>query len=228
MHIAVAQNERNVGNGDGMTTRRSGMAPLPGSTAELEEALSLPTRIRRSTFERFFDAHPGGALPAPGYGRALIDFLAWEIDSGRVVDVSGAATGGGSAWWSAVNGFLVLDLRDAMYRQDATPDGSCRHVGAWLRYTGARRGEEQRTLWRAHELSIGRGVIEAAPLLDEEEPAERTFIRLVLHILARATTSLEPTESPMLGETVQRQYPPRYPIEPNELDELGTALSKGR
>lgn len=193
--------------------------------ADLELACSLSTAERMRTFERFFEAHPrgsgpGGAHPTPGYGRALIDFLAWEIDSGRVVD------GGGSAWWKAVNGLLVLDLRDALVPSDGTQAATRPTVAAWAAYGQAHPGEEQRSLWVAHGLSIERGAVEAAGLLVDEEPAEQSFIRLVLRVLHRSTEASEPTDTSQLGVSVRRHYPGRYPISPAELDELVAVLSR--
>ncbi|HEY4928670.1 MAG TPA: hypothetical protein VIH95_05925 [Acidimicrobiales bacterium] len=188
---------------------------------ELEEAISLSTEERRAAFERFFDAHPGGSRPAPGYGRALIDFLAWEVDSGRVVG------GGGSVWWKAVNGSLALDLRDALDSSGETQSSTRPAVAAWTAYASAPSGEEQRTLWQAHDRSIARGVVGAAALLEDEEPAEQSFSRLVLRVLHRATETSEPTDTPALGESVRRRYPRRYPIGPEELDGLVAAMSRG-
>lgn len=185
---------------------------------ELDRALCLSTGARMAMLERFFDAHPGGTRPVPGCGLALIDFLAWEIDSGRVVD------GGGSPWWRAVNGFLVLDLVDAI----GPTDGESRAqptVLAWKRYMRSSPGDEQRNLWRAHEQSIARAVSEADAMLEGEEPAEQSFARLVLRVLSRATRTCEPTDTSLLGETVRRQYPGRYPISRDGLAELVTALS---
>ena len=171
-----------------------------------------------ATLERFFDAHPGGARPVPGCGRGLIDFLAWEVDSGRVVD------GGGSPWWRAVNGLLVLDLVGAM-GWPGEPSRAQPTVLVWKRYMSSPPGEKQRRLWQAHEQSIAKAVTEADAMLGEEEPAEQSFIRLVLRVFGRATRTCEPTDTSLLGEAVQRQYPGRYPISRDELEELVTALS---
>ncbi len=79
------------------------------------QSLSLTPSERRDAVERFFTTTQGlGRM-----GRAVADFVDWQIRSGRIGD-----DGTGSPWWRSVNGYLVLDLMDAtaaLLRPDAPP-----------------------------------------------------------------------------------------------------------
>ncbi|MCZ7534883.1 MAG: hypothetical protein M5T61_02340 [Acidimicrobiia bacterium] len=77
--------------------------------SRLRAALALSPVERRVAVERFFTVHPGGGAGPLGLGRAVADFVEWEISSGRIGD-----DGDGSAWWRVVNGGMTLDLIDAL------------------------------------------------------------------------------------------------------------------
>lgn len=74
----------------------------------LRAALALEPGERREVVSEFFTAHPVGGSGPLGLGRAIADFVDWEIRSGRITE-----GGGGSPWWRLVNGGMILDLRDA-------------------------------------------------------------------------------------------------------------------
>ncbi len=180
----------------------------------LETALRMPAVERVALFDRFFHAHPGTGRTGVGLGRAMVDFLAWEVDSGRVADT------GGSAWWAAVNGLLVLDVA-------AAGAGPPTAGAAWRRYADAPPPEQQAALWRAHQESMARAVSLAAPLLEEECAAERAFVTLVLRVLDGATGRCAPTDSPQLGSSVRRSYPAGYPIGDSQLAALMASFRSG-
>lgn len=68
------------------------------------QSLGLTATERREAVAGFFAAAP----VISDMGRAVADFVDWQIRSGRIGE-----DGGGSPWWRAVNGSLVLDLIDA-------------------------------------------------------------------------------------------------------------------
>ncbi len=183
---------------------------------DLSRALSLSTAERTAALQEFFGVHPGGvAAGPPGLGRAMLDFLSWEVDSGRVTD------GAGSGWWKAVNGFLSLDLLAALGRT-GLPGSPAR---AWRAYASAPPPTAQTALWLAHDRSITRAAARARPLLRAEAPAEHAFTRVVLGVLREVTHTCEPTGTPALGRRVRRLYPRRYPIGDEEMRRLLVALS---
>ncbi len=190
----------------------------------LDEALRPGVAQRVGTFDRFFRSHPGHGRGALGLGTALADFLAWEVDSGRVADR------GGSPWWKAVNGLLVLHvaIADLGPRRVGGPGaveaGSASAVAAWREYVAAPPAEQQAALWRAHAASIALAVDAAVPLLADEDASEREFAAVVLRVLDGATRRLAPTDSPLLGDAVRRDYPAAYPIRPAELVALTSRL----
>lgn len=189
---------------------------VPGAADNmlLDEALRLSVRERLGLFGRFFRDHPGMGKTGIGLGRAVVEFLAWEIRSGRVADR------GGSPWWAAVNGLLALDVA-------AAGGGSSAAASAWRHYAGAPPPEQQAALWRAHEESMTRAVSLASPLLEGECVVEQEFVAIVLRVLDGATEQCAPTDSPQLGNSVRRSYPVGYPIAASELAAL-TALFRAQ
>jgi len=173
----------------------------------LDSALRMGVVERVALFGRFFHMHPGTGRAGIGLGRAVVDFLAWEVQSGRVADE------GGSPWWAAVNGLLALDVASA-------GPGRSGATSAWQRYATAPPLEQQAALWRAHGESMARAVESASPLLADECEAEREFIAIVLRVLDRATVRCTPTDSPQLGDSVRRSYPAHHPIRASELAAL--------
>jgi hypothetical protein len=176
----------------------------------LDEALRLSVRERLGSFGRFFRDHPGTGMTDIGLGAAAVEFLPWEIRSGRVADR------GGSPWWAAVNGLLAIDVA-------AAGGGSSAAGSAWRHYVDAPPPEQQAALWRAHEESMTRAVLLASPLLEGECAVEQEFVAIVLRVLDGATEQCAPTDSPQLGNSVRRSYPVGYPIAGSELAAL-TAL----
>jgi hypothetical protein len=190
-----------------VTTAASGAVDLLAERAE-----GLPVAERVLVVERYFAAHPGPGREAPGYGRALLDVLSWQLRSGRVADT------GGSRWWRVVNGVLVLAL-----------SGDEPALAApWRRYEGAGTPHAQAAWWRAHDASIAAGTRLAAPLLAAEPEAERRFVARLLAVLDEATRHLAPSDTPALGRAVARDYPRQYPATPTDLAALDAALSGRR
>src|ERR1019366_1355157 len=66
-------------------------------------AVALQAGARDVIVRRFFSRHPHGPGPL-GLGRAVVDFVNWQVRSGRLVDAEG------SDWWRCTNGAMMLDL----------------------------------------------------------------------------------------------------------------------
>lgn len=165
-------------------------------------AIALRPEERRAIVEAFFSRCPVGGQGAFGFGQAILDFQAWEIASGRIV------SGGGSPWWSGVNGLMVLDILAA---DDPTTNASPA-VGAWRAYAAA--GAGQLELWQAHQLSLHAGVGSCAPLLATETKAEREFAAAAIDIVDRTALAGSATDTSALAEFTARYYPESYPIVP--------------
>lgn len=179
---------------------------LPGGTTEgdLGSASGCSVALRRAVLEAYFARRPGRSLDPPGLGRALIEFTEWQIDSGRISD------GGGSPWWSAVNGRLVGDLASAA-------GGAS---GPWTAYESAERGAvevAQRALWAAHQDSIASGSRSALALLDAEPVREREFIGVALAVVEFAAGVNLDTAGGGLGRSTRRSYPTSYPCTEEDL-----------
>ncbi len=209
------------------TERDTGGLPAePVGVWDLSAACALGISERREVMVGFFAEEPGSLAGVLGLGRALVDFFSWEISSGRLAD------GGGSPWWSAVNGYLVMDLAAAgrlTGRDMPIPrslesavdklleDGSWPAADAWVMYVQAAPAVAQRRLWMAHDASIGGAALKAASLLGEEGSEEQGFIELVLRFLEQTSASCQPTASGLLGSLVRRWYPGSYPITASQL-----------
>jgi len=206
----------------------------------LNSALALEPAERRQIVSEFFTAHPGNGGGALGLGRAIADFLDWEIRSGRIAD-----GGAGSPWWRLVNGGMILDLRDAATvlghdsgRADREP-GACtgnNPVSAWMAYArtsvpanvAAGRAREpgespvggstsaQTRLWAAHQASLHAALVaaETVELIGGESPAERDFARLVVGVVDATAEHCRPTDTDELAHMTARHYPQEYPITP--------------
>lgn len=171
------------------------------------EAIAIGPGERREIVERFFRTHPGGGAGPLGLGRAVADFVDWEIRSGRIGD-----DGAGSPWWRLVNGGMVLDLRDALApgAGDHDPDDP---VAAWLEYVRTGPGADaQQRMWVAHQASLHAALGPAAPLLAEEPDDERRFAHLVVAVVDQTAAACRPTDTDELARHTARHYPDRYPI----------------
>ncbi len=219
------------GRGQGPAGAAPGPALLDGALLDgalLDGALRPSVTQRVGTFDRFFHSYPGHGRGALGLGTALADFLAWEVDSGRVADR------GGSRWWMAVNGLLVLHVALAGLGPRRVGDlgpveaRSMSAVSAWRWYVAAPPAAQQAALWRAHAASIALAVDAAAPLLAEEPPSEQELAAVVLRVLDGATRRLAPTDTPALGDAVRRDYPATYPVRTAELIALTARLRPRR
>jgi hypothetical protein len=93
------------------------------------EAATLRVVDRQRILAHFFSHYPGATNLQYGFGQAIIDFTDWEVSSGRVADIQG--------WWAAVNGMMILDVRDAdrVLSEPKTRGGQLpRGVAAWVTY----------------------------------------------------------------------------------------------
>lgn len=168
------------------------------TTKRLERAIALTPGERLVVLETFFAIHD---KVAPGLGRAIVDFLNWQIQSGRI-----AEGGRQSPWWRAMNGMLVLDIADAM----AASPGSCA-ARRWRRLA-ARSEDAQAALWEAHQRSLHGAISTCRGLFRLESPAEQAFARIVVDVVDRTALANRPTDSPELSSLTERFYPGSYPI----------------
>ncbi|NNN20498.1 MAG: hypothetical protein HKL80_00655 [Acidimicrobiales bacterium] len=179
--------------------------------------MNLTSPERRDIFTSFFAKFGHG--DGYGYGQALIDFLDWEISSGRIPD--GTAFKKGSKWWKVVNGTLAMDLANVLAAETVGPEAS-----PWLLWSkDIGSSNDQELLWKAHNYSIDKGCQVAHPFLDDETKEERQFIEIVLKILNTSQSQSEPTNSGKLGKLTSRIYPRSYPISEIELSELKSSLN---
>ena len=188
----------------------------PGS--RVAAALALPVARRRAAFAEFFGAHPGAGRRGLGLGTALDDFLAWEVASGRVLDGPG-----GSPWWKAVNGLMVLDIAAAAAGGPGLRSPAAR---AWAAYAAGAGPDDQAALWEAHGASMHAAVAAVRPLLDAEPAAEPAFVAVVLDVLDRATARCSATDGPGLGDQARASYPGGYPAAAEEVVALRAAVAR--
>lgn len=188
---------------------RSGLFPTVAAAERLADAIALTPAARMETVEAFFAASPRSSEGPFGLGRAILDFQAWEIASGRIT-----ASGGGSPWWRAVNGMMVLDIAAAARSEDAWSPAA----RAWLVYPSS--PEPQRALWEAHQRSLHAGILAGAHLLQEEPEAERRFAAIVIDVVDRTALSGAATDNDGLARLTERYYPATYPIGPDALPAL--------
>lgn len=177
---------------------------------ELERAISLSPGDRMGIAGRFFERHPGLVGRGPGLGRAILDFQAWEIASGRI------SPEGGSDWWRAVNGFMVLDI-------GAAADGNAIEtaaVKAWRAYREASGEGVQQLLWEAHQRSLHAGLRASRELLEREGTAEREFAGIVIDVVDRTALANATTDSDDLRNLTDRYYPAAYPTLDGQLAPL--------
>lgn len=175
----------------------------------LMAATALTPKERKRVVEEFFTAHPGPGVGPLGLGRAVLDFQEWEVTSGRI-----SATGG-SAWWRAVNGMMVLDIADADGDSASSPSAS---VEAWRAY--ASPGTRQCDLWHAHQLSLHAAIRRCTELLPRELEVEIAFAAIVVDIVDRTALADLATDSADLAKLTGRHYPKTYPTPPGALAAL--------
>lgn len=179
------------------------------------EAIALPAKHRREIVEAFFRAHPGHGVGRLGLGRAVADFVEWEIRSGRIVDGEGGP--GGSPWWRLANGGMVLDLRDALTPGGEGDRDATGPVAMWVEYArladaGAPVEAQQASMWAAHQASLHAALDAAAELLAREQADEQRFAHLVVEVVDRTAAACRPTDTDELARHTERSYPDRYPI----------------
>lgn len=176
----------------------------------IEAAIGLGSSRRTRTIREFFLRFPGPDRP-PGLGRALIDFVDWLADSGRLDDAAG------SPWWKALNGCLVLDFAEAMAAGGPDSlDGAGDGARAWLAY-GGRSAEPgfaglQERLWHAHQVSLHRAIPACWGLFDAETEHEQAFVEAAMEIVDLAALGSQPTDTAALAESTRRLYPDHYPL----------------
>jgi len=185
-------------------------SPAPAD-ARIEEAISLPADRRIALAESFFRRHPGSTRGVLGLGRALVEFLEWEILSGRLDPMTG------SRWWRVVNGLMVLDLHDADPDVAGPPPTVGRSTlgavgsAAWTTYRSCHTEDAQEAFWHAHQQSLLHAVYAAADLLLEEPRAEQAFVGIVLEVVGQAADVELASDTGLLGASARDLYPNTYP-----------------
>lgn len=187
--------------------------PVP-STGRLAEAMALSPADRIREVEAFFAAFPRAGSGTHGLGQAILDFQRWEIASGRIQDA------GGSPWWRAVNGMMVLDITAAQCRDAATTPA----IRAWQDYTTS--PDPQAALWEAHQRSLHAGVRACAALLAAEPEAEQRFAAIVIDVVDRTALAGTATDNDGLARMTQRFYPAVYPVDASSLVALEAMREK--
>jgi hypothetical protein len=148
----------------------------------------------------------------------------WLTQSGRVAD------DGGSAWWSEVNGLLLLDMAESATLSPGATGGRSEPVRAWTNYW-TNRAKEHRTrlCWEAHQSSLEAGVRAAEGLLALEPPSERDFITIALSSVEIASLANLPTGrggSNVVGGFCRVFYPAGYPAEDGSGTRAQSLLSR--
>jgi len=155
----------------------------PNECSFKDEAIALSVEDRQAAMRSFVGRNEAVSAyeNATPHVSGLMAFTQWEVDSGRLSNT------GGSAWWRAVNGGMMLDIRAAgkLIRSNGlSARSSDPNIQAWIDYqVSARSGGQattQRALWRAHQLSLHRGVDCFDDLLAREEGSEQEFIKHVV------------------------------------------------
>ena len=199
------------------TTRWALRADAVSVKGRTPESLAPPERLAHCI--RFFDAHSGLPVKPPGrygFGQGMVDFLTWELASGRLDD------DGGPTWWRVVSGLLILDLCAAQTALAHDPGGNPEPaVAAWLEYARfasrfrlerSHLARGQRLFWEAHQLSLYRGIERAEPFYPKLPETERRFIdEVVLHNVNYAALSNDVTYLDTVGLFGFLVYPANYP-----------------
>jgi hypothetical protein len=187
--------------------------------------MALSPEDRLHWIETFFSENPGFAQGDYGFGTGIVDFTRWEVTSGRLDKDSG------STWYRAVNGMLVLDMRDALaLLHQGKSSSKDPGVQNWLSYAGAARGmsklpgstemdEVQKALWTAHQTSLHQGIRAGAPFFAKDWTVNREdaqFNELVVRNVDLAALSNQGTRSGwanagLLDAAVAVAYPSHYP-----------------
>ncbi|MBF6175846.1 hypothetical protein [Nocardia blacklockiae] len=184
----------------------------------------LRPRERLRLAAAFYPAH------VPGYQRAELTFLRWELERGVLDPVSG------SPWWRAVNDRLLRDKLAARALWDAGADTAVPGVRRWLEFLAA---PSPATWYRAHNRSIVTGYLDNARLAEAELPPERfmmnvTLVRVLFaHALAerpdlalgRLGRAARYLADPRGGSVrmfldLRNVFPERYPLHGMTIDEV--------
>lgn len=170
------------------------------------------------------DARRGQRLPGAGIGMGsdLLQFQQWLDRSGRL------APAGGSGWWKAIDGSMLLDM-DAAARmlvarrtQANSPDAA---VQGWLEFARTGTGptvprtERQRMLWTAHQRSIHAGIAANRDIFATESRRERVFIANTMKSLDTVALANWPTDRTLradawFGAYLRTAFPWSYPATP--------------
>ncbi len=179
-------------------------------------------RLQKAT--DFFRCFPARHRVGLGMGQVFIDFMEWEISSGRLSDSMG------SPWWMAVNWMMIVDLSNTM-RQSPEAEKFRYTIGQdnirnspWDIYLQSDVANEKELFWRAHQNSLSRAVELASPLLESEVVSEQRFIQLSLEIVDFVASSKDLGDAATLKQSLDKFYPSSYPITLDDLESLECSL----
>lgn len=151
--------------------------------------VSLDIEARFTQVQDFFVSYGHGSdctyANPYGCGRAVVDFMRWEIDSKRL---------GFSAWWNAVNAFMVQDMLVAKLAYENGLSTTGTYTGnLWLEFM---RDPSPGTFWDAHTGSLESAVDHhvSERFLKWEAAGEQDFIR---YVVIPAAVHVGPTASEM-------------------------------
>jgi len=215
IRAAPAQDPR-IGNAH-KTKNRPGY--LTAGRALRGAALSIDHRFE--VFERFFSLYPGtsaGGSPF-GYGKAALDFLYWEVHSGRIANGSD-----GSSWWESVNGAMALDLEAAMHDVRTGTPPQTKAIAAWVAYAKASRAgtANQELFWDAHQTSLHQGI--AFAVLPVGNSNEYGLDALAVKLVDLAALDQKPSNYNLVEDVIFSAYPRSYPAAAGDDRAIGVLL----
>ncbi len=153
-----------------------------------------------------FYAHCG--IPRPNPGDSELAFTRWELRRG----VLEPSSRGGSDWWRAVNGQIVLDSEAAARLPGIDPALLTRGERAWQTWLTT---HQDRDWYRAHNTSVASAYIEYRDLARREPRTEHALLNVVLYRVLYAQLMEEGRaagpEHPLLDALLQVAADPCLP-----------------
>lgn len=193
-------------------------ALLTPTLQRVQQAERLTVEQRVVIFDRFFTQY-GGSGAGFGYGAAAVQFLDWEIASGRVRNK------GGSDWWEIVNGRMAVDLRTAANNLARGAPAETKAVAAWMTFakSAATGGARQRLFWAAHQLSLHEGITFAYAQTPRLSHDEFQFVQVATQLVDLAALGNRSSKDQgffTIRNIVGTDYPTDYPASSSDVYSL--------
>jgi hypothetical protein len=154
---------------------RSGVTAVAWTEQRIAEVRDDPAG-RLALMERCYYGPFGKAPRHLPYRRAALSFMQWQIQRGVLAPLSSDRPG--SPWWRAVNERILRDGCEAVALSGDLPGpASSRIVNYWMSFADY---PTARAWYRAHNGSVVAAYLELRDLAEEESPAERFFMNVVL------------------------------------------------